>query len=204
MTVRDSLKSELRTEIGSLVGKRSVRRVYLPAVRHPVARAVSSETLSQTEIDALLGGSGPAVQPNPIVQRGGTAEVQVYDFRSPHRISKERLRTLVAMYERLVKSLEGWLMGRARAHLEMRLQSVETVQLRRVQAFAPHSLCFLHPRHSRQRGDSRESSIWGMTSPTSSSIASSAAAVSRPSRIAGLPRSSGWRFGEVSNALRRC
>ena len=30
MAARDSLKSELRTEIGSLVGKRSVRRVYLP------------------------------------------------------------------------------------------------------------------------------------------------------------------------------
>ena len=86
---------------------------------------MSSETLSQSEIDALLGGSGPAVQSAPIVQRSGTAEVQVYDFRRPHRISKERLRTLVAMYERLVKSLESWLMGRARGHLEMRLQSVE-------------------------------------------------------------------------------
>lgn len=48
-----------------------------------------------------------------------------YDFRRPHRISKERLRTLEAMYERLVQSVEGWLMGRVRGQLELRLERVE-------------------------------------------------------------------------------
>lgn len=49
----------------------------------------------------------------------------MYDFRRPHRVSKERLRTLEAMYERLVKSLEGWLIGRVRGQVELSLQSVE-------------------------------------------------------------------------------
>jgi flagellar motor switch protein FliM len=40
-------------------------------------------------------------------------------------MSKERLRTLEAMYEQVVKTLEGWLIGRVRGQLEMRLQSVE-------------------------------------------------------------------------------
>jgi len=83
---------------------------------------VASDTLSQNEIDALLGGSGratAAVVPND------PRNVQVYDFRRPHRVSKERLRTLEAMYERLVKSLEGWLIGRVRGQVEIRLQSVE-------------------------------------------------------------------------------
>jgi flagellar motor switch protein FliM len=83
---------------------------------------MASDTLSQNEIDALLGGSGRAASP---IALSGDQNVQVYDFRRPHRVSKERLRTLEAMYERLVKSLEGWLIGRVRGQVEMRLQSVE-------------------------------------------------------------------------------
>jgi flagellar motor switch protein FliM len=52
-------------------------------------------------------------------------EVQRYDFRRPHRISKERLRTIEAMYERMVKNLESYLMSRVRGQVEVRLQSVE-------------------------------------------------------------------------------
>ena len=81
---------------------------------------MSSETLSQNEIDRLLGGSGPAV-----ARRQSAADVQIYDFRRPHRVSKDRLRTLEAMYERLVKGLEAWLIGRVRGQVELKLQSVE-------------------------------------------------------------------------------
>ncbi len=84
---------------------------------------MSSQTLAQDEIDRLLGGSGQ--QRSAPVARSREADVQVYDFRRPHRVSKERLRTLEAMYERLVKSLEGWLMARVRGQFELRLQSVE-------------------------------------------------------------------------------
>lgn len=81
---------------------------------------MSSETLSQNDIDRLLGSDGP----------GGSSadtqpDVQVYDWRRPHRVSKERLRTITAMYERLVKSFEAWLVSRVRGLAEVRLQSVE-------------------------------------------------------------------------------
>lgn len=85
---------------------------------------MSSETLSQSEIDALVrrgSGSHVAVAPRP----APAADVQVYDFRRPSRVSKEKLRTLEAMYERLVKSLEGWLIGRVRGQIELRLQAIE-------------------------------------------------------------------------------
>ncbi|MBV9772641.1 MAG: flagellar motor switch protein FliM [Gemmatimonadetes bacterium] len=87
---------------------------------------MSSETLSQNEIDLLLGGGGGggAAKPKPTARRGDP-EVQVYDFRRPHRVSKERLRALEAMYGRMAKSLEGWLIGRLRGQLELTLQSVE-------------------------------------------------------------------------------
>lgn len=55
----------------------------------------------------------------------GNRDIQLYDFRRPARISKDRLRTLEAMYERLVKSLEAWLIARVRGQVEIALQSVE-------------------------------------------------------------------------------
>ncbi len=85
---------------------------------------MSSETLSQNDIDRLLGGGARTTTAAAPVAVAGP-DVQVYDFRRPHRVSKERLRTLEAMYERLVKSLEAWLISRVRGQLEIRLQSVE-------------------------------------------------------------------------------
>ncbi len=84
---------------------------------------MSSETLSQTDIDRLLGGGTRATSGTPF--SNAALDVQVYDFRRPHRVSKERLRTLEAMYERLVKALEAWLISRVRGQIEIRLQSVE-------------------------------------------------------------------------------
>lgn len=82
---------------------------------------MASETLSQHDIDRLLGGAGRAAVARP----GANLDVQVYDFRRPARVSKERLRTLEAMYERLVKNLEAWIISRIRGQIEVRLQSVE-------------------------------------------------------------------------------
>lgn len=84
---------------------------------------MSSETLSQSEIDLLLRRGG-ASAPAPAAS-APAVDVQVYDFRRPSRVSKEKLRTLESMYERLVKSLEGWLIGRVRGQIELQLQSIE-------------------------------------------------------------------------------
>ena len=81
---------------------------------------MSSETLSQLDIDRLLGGRSKLTP-----HSAASLDVQVYDWRRPHRVSKERLRTLEAMYERLVKNLEAWLISRVRGQMEIRLQSVE-------------------------------------------------------------------------------
>lgn len=87
---------------------------------------MASETLSQNEIDALLGGGGRAAAATTVaVERDPQHDAQIYDFRRPYRISKERLRTLEAMYERFAKSLEGWLLGRVRGGVQLQLQSVE-------------------------------------------------------------------------------
>jgi flagellar motor switch protein FliM len=54
-------------------------------------------------------------------------DVQIYDFQRPHRVSRERMRTLEAMYGRLVKSFEGWLIGRVRSVVDLRLNSVDQI-----------------------------------------------------------------------------
>lgn len=83
---------------------------------------MSSEILSQSDIDLLLDGGGGGVT---AARLESMREAQLYDFRRPHRVSKDRLRTLQAMYERFAKSIEGWIMGRVRDQVELTLQSVE-------------------------------------------------------------------------------
>lgn len=80
---------------------------------------MATETLSQNDIDRLLVG-GVRLTPTSAAR-----EVHVYDWRRPPRVSKERQRTLEAMYERLAKALEHWLTSRMRGQAEVRLQSVE-------------------------------------------------------------------------------
>ena len=82
---------------------------------------MSSESLSQLDIDRLLD---PSARQAPTEERAETP-VQLYDFFSPRRVSKERLRSLEAMYERLVKGLEAWLISRVRTQIEITLSSVE-------------------------------------------------------------------------------
>ena len=84
----------------------------------------TSEQLSQVEIDRMMQG---AQIERPAYRPPGSPDVQVYDFHRPHRVSRERLRTLEAMYGRLVKSFEGWLMGRVRGVVDLKLQSVEQI-----------------------------------------------------------------------------
>ena len=89
---------------------------------------MANDTLNQTEIDRLLGGaagSAPELAASGRKSAPMSQEVQRYDFRRPHRVSKERLRTIEAMYERMVKNLESFLMSRVRGQVEVRLQSVE-------------------------------------------------------------------------------
>lgn len=82
---------------------------------------MATDSLSQADLDGMLAGTG-----------GGSAagsnapmDVQLYDFRRPARLSKERMRTLEAMYERMVKELESWVLARVRGDVTVQLQSIE-------------------------------------------------------------------------------
>jgi len=94
---------------------------------------VSSETLSQNEIDALIAGArrgtrtapAPAAAPAPVpAPTAIPGEAQSYDFRRPRRVSNEKFRTLHATYDRFAKAFEGWLLGRVRGKVQLTLQSI--------------------------------------------------------------------------------
>jgi len=53
--------------------------------------------------------------------------LRVYDFRKPARLSKERKRSLEAIYGLLAKALEGWLRGRVRDPISLELRNVEEI-----------------------------------------------------------------------------
>lgn len=99
---------------------------------------MATENLSPTDVEPVQAGTAD-VETAPRGRRGGVPEINLYDFRRPHRVSKERLRTLEAMYERLVKSLEGWIMGRVRGQVELTLRGVEQL------SFADYTLSLSTP-----------------------------------------------------------
>ncbi len=83
---------------------------------------MANESLSQTDIDLLFGAGAESSQ---TVVPEVRPEVQVYNFRRPALISKDRKRSLLAMYGLFTKSLESWVTGRVRDQLEFELKSVE-------------------------------------------------------------------------------
>lgn len=84
--------------------------------------------LSQDDVDRLLkGGAGGGGAATAVATAAVAADVQSYDFSRPARVSRDRLRALEAMYERLVRSVEGWLVSRLRDTIDLRLQSIEQV-----------------------------------------------------------------------------
>jgi flagellar motor switch protein FliM len=85
---------------------------------------VSHDSLSQSQIDALLG-RGASAGATAAPARSARSDTQLYDFRRPHRISTDKMRSLRALYESLGKSLEGWLLSRVRGDVQITLQGVE-------------------------------------------------------------------------------
>lgn len=90
-----------------------------------------SESLSQQDIDALFSSEGsaePSESESPsAAMEAATHDLQLYDFGRPARISKDQKRSLVAIYDVLCKSLEGWLTARCRDRVEMEVESVEVL-----------------------------------------------------------------------------
>ena len=113
-----------------------------------------SDTLDQTEIDALLsavdggglnlddddddrGGSGP---PPPFGARD--AEVQHYDFKRPERVGKEQARALETLHEGFARNLGASLSGFLRTIVEVNVSHIEQLTYSEFIHSLPNPTCF--------------------------------------------------------------
>lgn len=89
-----------------------------------------AEILSQQEIDSLLAGMGPGDQDEhekPIDDTARDKDVRVFDFRLPHRLSKNQLRTLQAVHENFGESLGSFLVSRLQTNVSVNVLSVDQI-----------------------------------------------------------------------------
>jgi flagellar motor switch protein FliM len=88
------------------------------------------EILSQQEIDSLLAGiSVGAVEPEETDDKDKKPprDVITFDFRLPHRLSKNQLRTLQAVHESFGETFSSYLISRLQTTLNINVTSVDQV-----------------------------------------------------------------------------
>ncbi|MCX6139022.1 MAG: flagellar motor switch protein FliM [Ignavibacteriales bacterium] len=84
------------------------------------------EVLSQQEIDSLLSGI-PIDTVDLGVSQEGKQEKEVinFDFRLPHRLSKNQLRTMQAIHENFAESLSSYMLARLQTSVGVTVTAVD-------------------------------------------------------------------------------
>ncbi len=78
------------------------------------------DILSQQEIDDLINQVADQVQEDEI-----PAKVAVYDFKRPHRFSKDRVRALQRIHEQFAREFSGMVSAKLRARVDLNVASIE-------------------------------------------------------------------------------
>ena len=81
-----------------------------------------ADILTQDEIDALLS----AVDDNePDIKKEDDRHILVYDFKRPNRVSKEQLRAVKGIHDKLARGLANQISATMRSIVEIRMHSVD-------------------------------------------------------------------------------
>ncbi|MFO0918751.1 MAG: flagellar motor switch protein FliM [Planctomycetaceae bacterium] len=87
------------------------------------------DVLSQSEVESLLAALDPGMQPQPSAaaprREEFAAQISVYDFKRPERVSKEQMRAFQALHESFSREFGAALSGMLRAIVEVKLISVD-------------------------------------------------------------------------------
>ncbi|WP_312643795.1 flagellar motor switch protein FliM [Hydrogenoanaerobacterium sp.] len=83
------------------------------------------EILSQSQIDALLTNLGKGEPISPQESSAGGRRIKEYDFKSPKKFTKERLRTLESMHENLARSITSYFTSMLREYCEVSVLQIE-------------------------------------------------------------------------------
>ncbi|EFN2893548.1 flagellar motor switch protein FliM, partial [Campylobacter coli] len=86
-----------------------------------------AEILSQEEIDALLEVVDDNTNTPTASEKDGKDErnIVVYDFKRPNRVSKEQLRTIKGIHDKLARNLASQISSMMRSIVETKLHSVD-------------------------------------------------------------------------------
>ncbi|AGZ82315.1 flagellar motor switch protein FliM [Campylobacter fetus] len=87
-----------------------------------------ADILSQEEIDALLqvvDEDGDAVVADTTPHQEDQKQVVIYDFKRPNRVSKEQLRAIKGIHDKLARNLASQISSIMRSIVEIRLHSVD-------------------------------------------------------------------------------
>ncbi len=85
-----------------------------------------ADILSQNEIDALLdSGSTEEGSDQPIEGAEESEKIMLYDFKRPNRVSKEQLRAIKGIHDKMSRNLASHISTVMRSIIEIQLQSVD-------------------------------------------------------------------------------
>ena len=107
-----------------------------------------AEVLDQSEVDALLAAvdSGQVLQETPAAPAFGAraqqADVQVYDFKRPERVSKDQMRALEALHEGFGRNFGAALSGYLRTIIEVSVAHIEQLTYSEFIHSLPNPTCF--------------------------------------------------------------
>ncbi|RUM67709.1 MAG: flagellar motor switch protein FliM [Sulfurospirillum sp.] len=85
-----------------------------------------ADILSQDEIDALLDVvDDPEAAPKSIKESNDERQIMLYDFKRPNRISKEQLRSIRGIHDKVARNIASEMSTMLRSIIEIQLQSVD-------------------------------------------------------------------------------
>ena len=118
---------------------------------------MSTEVLSQAEVESLLSAMSGGPDPAQVVAAAGGAarapvvskeKVAPYDFKRPERVGKEQMRSLQTLHEGFGRNFGAALSALLRSIVEVKLTSVD--QLKQMIAGAGNSIALLIQRDNAQ------------------------------------------------------
>lgn len=84
-----------------------------------------ADILSQDEIDALMGIVDDNVDGEPESEGSEQKQIMLYDFKRPNRVSKEQLRAIRGIHDKMARNLASEMSATLRSIIEIHLQSVD-------------------------------------------------------------------------------
>ena len=87
-----------------------------------------AETLSQSEIDALLSAlSSGDLEPSDIEKDEENVKIKDYDFKRPQKFSKDVIRAIEVIHDNYARIVSNYLTAQLRSNVKVKIENVEQI-----------------------------------------------------------------------------